>query len=810
LRTHHPDSEFICLTFYFSAPFATPASNARASWYGFSGTPSVMFDGQLSSVGGQASGSMYATYEPLVSGELTRTSPMSLNAGYVVNGSQVSVTANIVLDQATSGTNRKVSFYVTQDQLHGHPNMVVAKLPDEPFTLTTPGQSVSIQRTFTMDPSWNEASLNIVALVQNGGTREIYQAGQALANYAGSLVIDCVPNGVEAAWTLSGPNLTTSGNGDQAINVFAPGAYTVTWTNVPYWTSPSSPQTLTLTQGGAVTFVGTYTNGPFNTITTAPLGDVGTGEAISLVDIDNDGDLDIHMTGGAGADKLLRNDGANVFTALVGSPLTASVGSNGAAWADVNGDGNLDVYLARTNLANQIYLGDGTGAFTLATTFGDATTDASNSASWIDYNLDGQLDISVANAGTANTLLENRGEIAPGMFLFAPAAGSFGNTGVSSCIIWGDGDLNGRPDPFLVNQFTGNVLFENLPIGFSDLTPGQGMGDLGNGQGAAFGDYDNDGDLDLYVANDGQADILYRCTGPFQYTQVMGTHLADPGNGRGVIWADFDNDTNLDLYVTRFNMTDLLLLGDGLGGFTRVAVGPDEAIIGSNALACGDMNNDGRTDVVITRTGAANVMFENGLTNANHWAGLHLTGAGLNTGAIGARVVLTAGGISQTRFISPGSGFLSCSAANPHFGLGNATTITQIDIYWPDGTHQIVGPQSVDQVIAITEGQNPVSGVGDTTVPQRTVLGAAYPNPFNPRTTISFTLATAGRARLEVFTVNGRHLRTLVDGDLTAGTHLISWDGTDDGGRAVASGTYLYRLHTGAGFVDSGSMVLVK
>jgi len=797
------------MTFYFSPPYMLPAGNARASGYGITGTPSAMFGGTDLVTGG-AGASMFNTYDPVVTAQMAVASPLIISAQYVLLNGQVDVQADISVDLATSGDNRQVMFFVTQAALHGNLNMVVAMLPDEPFNLTTPGESVSVLRSFPMDAAWNEPDMNIIVLVQDTVTKEVFQAGQAIPDYAGTVTIDCDPDGVEANWTLTGPGMTLSGQGDYTLGLFAIGTYTVAWADIPYWDTPATPQVQTLIEGGELTFTGAYTNGPFTAVTAGPLAATTTGAAVSLVDVDNDGDLDIHLTGGNGSDQMLRNDGAEVFTELAASPLATVGDSRGAAWADVNGDGNVDVCVTRINQANEVYFGDGAGGFSLVTTYPGGDSGPGSSAAWVDYNLDGLLDLAVVNEGSANVLLANQGEISPGILLFNNIDGAFSNMSNGSCVVWGDGDLNGRLDPFLVNQFAANVLFENTAYGFSDLTASTGLGDLRNGYGAAWGDYDNDGDFDLYVANDGQADQFYKCTGAFHYTQVTYNGLGDMGNGRGVIWADFDNDTFLDLYVARHDETDLFLLSDGEGNFNRVPVGPDEATMGSNAVACGDVNGDGRIDVVISREDAANVLFENGLGESNHWVQLHLTGSGTNTGAIGTRVVLTADGVSQTRLISPGSGYLSCSAVDPHFGLGAVVAIDQIDLYWPDGTHQVVGPRIGDRVIAITEGIDPVSAVENDETPRSNVLSGAYPNPFNPSTTISFVLQHTARARLAVYNVDGRLVRVLADETFSSGPHELVWNGTDSSQRAMASGTYLFRLTTADGFDETGRMVLVK
>ena len=77
-------------------------------------------------------------------------------------------------------------------------------------------------------------------------------------------------------------------------------------------------------------------------------------------------------------------------------------------------------------------------------------------------------------------------------------------------------------------------------------------------------------------------------------------------------------------------------------------------------------------------------------------------------------------------------------------------------------------------------------------------LAQNVPNPFNPLTHISFELPADGTAHLAVYDIGGRLVRTLVDGAMAAGDHTVAWNGTDDAGRAVAAGVYLYRLRSGA------------
>lgn len=132
---------------------------------------------------------------------------------------------------------------------------------------------------------------------------------------------------------------------------------------------------------------------------------------------------------------------------------------------------------------------------------------------------------------------------------------------------------------------------------------------------------------------------------------------------------------------------------------------------------------------------------------------------------------------------------------------------------WQDGTAE---PWAFHYKVAAVdhagnEGQAAATdglvGVGDT--PRTLVLQSAMPNPFNPQTTIRFSLPTAGRAQLSVYDMSGRLVRTLVNEHLAAGEHAVPWLGRNDRGREVASGVYLYRLEAG-GVAQSKAMVLVR
>ncbi len=100
--------------------------------------------------------------------------------------------------------------------------------------------------------------------------------------------------------------------------------------------------------------------------------------------------------------------------------------------------------------------------------------------------------------------------------------------------------------------------------------------------------------------------------------------------------------------------------------------------------------------------------------------------------------------------------------------------------------------------------------VGETVArPVAVRIDGNIPNPFNPSTTITFSLPYPGRAELSVYSITGQRVRTLLSVPMDAGTHSAVWDGRDDSGKAVSSGVYLTQLRSGKQ-VSSGKMLLMK
>jgi hypothetical protein len=84
-----------------------------------------------------------------------------------------------------------------------------------------------------------------------------------------------------------------------------------------------------------------------------------------------------------------------------------------------------------------------------------------------------------------------------------------------------------------------------------------------------------------------------------------------------------------------------------------------------------------------------------------------------------------------------------------------------------------------------------------------------YPNPFNPGTNIGFEIPQGGNVKLIVFNSLGQQICSLVDQNISAGTHQVIWNGKDSWGKEVPTGIYFYRLTSG-GYSETKKMIFMK
>ena len=112
-------------------------------------------------------------------------------------------------------------------------------------------------------------------------------------------------------------------------------------------------------------------------------------------------------------------------------------------------------------------------------------------------------------------------------------------------------------------------------------------------------------------------------------------------------------------------------------------------------------------------------------------------------------------------------------------------------------------------VIVLRNRETTLVGIGTTPRTAQSVLRPAYPNPFNPQTTLAFDLPAGGHVSLKIYAIDGRHVATVHEGPLRAGSHTYRWNGSNKHGQPVASGVYLAELRTPDG-IRSAKLNLLK
>jgi hypothetical protein len=117
----------------------------------------------------------------------------------------------------------------------------------------------------------------------------------------------------------------------------------------------------------------------------------------------------------------------------------------------------------------------------------------------------------------------------------------------------------------------------------------------------------------------------------------------------------------------------------------------------------------------------------------------------------------------------------------------------------------------IDNVVGVEDEGFSSKNQSNTILPRAFSLSQNFPNPFNPSTTICYTVPVGNivLVSLEIFNLRGFLIRRLVDNQRAPGAYTVVWDGTDCSGRQVPSGVYFYRIKAG-GFVQTRKMVLLK
>jgi len=113
------------------------------------------------------------------------------------------------------------------------------------------------------------------------------------------------------------------------------------------------------------------------------------------------------------------------------------------------------------------------------------------------------------------------------------------------------------------------------------------------------------------------------------------------------------------------------------------------------------------------------------------------------------------------------------------------------------------GETNLNGPVTVTTGSDEVS-------PAKFTLGTAYPNPFNPSTTINFALAEEAKVQINIYDMKGNLVNTLTNNDYATGNYNVVWNAVDFNGNPVSAGIYIYQMTTNTGFSQSAKMILIK
>jgi len=432
--------------------------------------------------------------------------------------------------------------------------------------------------------------------------------------------------------------------------------------------------------------------------------------------------------------------------------------SMGVAAGDYDNDGYIDLYVTGYG-GNDLYHNNGDGTFTdLAKKLGVVGGGWSTSAGWFDYDRDGRLDLFVARylvwdfeKGSilcGDTRPGFRAYCHPDNFRGMPnilyhqkADGSFEDvsvkagiadpTGKALGVVFADFDNDGWPDIFVANDSVRQSLYHNQRDGtFEDIAVSAGAGYDENGKtfagmGVDAADYDNDGWVDVFITTlSNETYPLYHNNGDLSFTWATNTtsvgQITLLYSGWGTRFIDADNDGLRDAVVAqshvldtiektttylKYKQTPLLMRNTGRGfvDVSATAGPPFNAAIAARGAAFGDLNNDGQVDIVIGELNDAPMILRNNGTK-NHWLGFSLIGAKSNRNGMGVRIILVDNDDHRQIFdVSSAGSYLSSNDPRVVAGLGKATSVRLAEIHWPSGRVQAIEHPDIDRYLIVNE-----------------------------------------------------------------------------------------------------------
>jgi hypothetical protein len=459
---------------------------------------------------------------------------------------------------------------------------------------------------------------------------------------------------------------------------------------------------------------------------------------------------------------LYHNNRDGTFTDVTKEAgLAVELYGMGVTAADYDNDGWTDLYVTAIG-GGHLFRNVGNGHFVDVTKKAGAagTGTFPTSAMFFDYDRDGYLDLLVANyvtwsletdlfctldgktksyctpesyKGESPTLLHNRGD---GTFEDATRkAGLWNPASKALGVALLDHDGDGWPDFALANDTQPNKLYRNNHDGtFSDvgMSAGIAFGETGvarAGMGIDSADYTGDGRTSLLIGNFSNEMIgLYHNEGNGLY--VDEAPISTVGRSSlltlafGIFFFDYDLDGRYDIFAGNGHVADdisavqpkvkhaqppHLFHNLGQERFDEVSAKMGPAMqrpIVARGAANGDFDNDGDLDILVNANDGPAVLYRNDGGNQSRFLRVKTIGTRSNRDGIGAKVTVTlANGRKPWRIVHTGSSYCSQSDTALTFGLGDEQRAESIEVVWPSGVVDRIGPVVANQVVFVEEGK---------------------------------------------------------------------------------------------------------